>query len=61
MGIYYESTEWQTIVLILDDGRRATFTGPAQLNENDKVVKVEITEPRPLPVDCNFGRIEKTL
>ena len=48
---------YQTVTLILNDGRKGTFTGPV-LVENPRpdvgVCRVLFTEPKELPADCKF-------
>ena len=50
--------EYQTVNLVLSDGRVIQCMTPKFCNEEDipyiNVVKLQITEARPLPDDCNF-------
>jgi hypothetical protein len=55
-----ETNLYQTIILDLDDGSKAVFTGPAQIfKEGIKVVKVTVTTPVALPPMLKFGPIEE--
>ena len=44
-----DRTMFQTVILTLSDGRKANFTGPAQLFDGDSIVKVDATVAMPLP------------
>lgn len=48
--------QYQTVTLDLDDGRRVTYSGRAQVDPEEavKVVGVAISRPRPLPEGCRF-------
>lgn len=50
--------QYQNVILVLSDGRRLKFTGPAQLTPqetvNVRVVDIEITEPHELPDNCTL-------
>ncbi len=50
-------SDYQTVTLILADGRRASYTGAAQMDPNNppKVVGVEVSIPRPLPDGVEFS------
>lgn len=51
--------QYQTITLVLTDGRRAYFTGPVQLTEDSGHVKaILVGEPTDLPADCSFNVID---
>lgn len=54
---------YQVCVLELSDGREAAFIGLAVVNSADgigkiRVTKVRMSEPRPLPDDCEFEFLE---
>lgn len=54
-----ENNLYQTIILTLDNGTNAVFTGPAQIfEEGVKVTKVVVTMPVALPPMLKFGPIE---
>ena len=44
----------QTVVFVLKDGRKASFTGPAQLGEGDTVMDWYACEPTELPDGCYY-------
>lgn len=48
----------QTVTLVFDDGTKASFSGPAVLEEGKKIVDIYFSEPQKLPEDCSWGSIE---
>jgi len=47
------------VELVLADGRRAMFSGPAVFrSEQDRVVKIRFFEPKPLPAGMEFVKID---
>lgn len=47
----------QSVILTLEDGRKVSYSGPAQIDPADlgvKVAKIEFTPPMPLPAGCYF-------
>ena len=50
---------YQTLTLVLADGRRATYMGPPQLAAGEAVRVVEIlaSEPTPLPPGCTWDTL----
>ncbi len=56
-----KDNEYQTIELVLTDGRRLRYTGRAQIEPTDdiKVVHIYISEPRPLPLGMSFETLSK--
>lgn len=48
--------EFQGVKLTTKDGKVAKYSGPVQLDTNDRVASIEITN-YPMPVDCNFEAI----
>lgn len=51
--------ELQVVELVLADGRRAMFSGPAVFrSEQDRVVKIRFFEPKPLPAGMEFVKID---
>ncbi len=54
--------QYQNVILVLSNGRRLKFTGPAQLSKEEvlrsRVIDIEITEPCDLPNNCTFSEIE---
>lgn len=48
----------QVVVLVLADGRRATFTGRSQITGDDKVVDIIVTPPRHLPLGMEWDGID---
>lgn len=51
------SDTYQTLTLVLADGRRLTYMGPPQLTAGEAVRVVEILagEPTPLPPGCSWA------
>ena len=45
----------QMVVLTLADGRKVTFSGPAQIFEDGAVIiEAGVTKPAPLPPGCSW-------
>ena len=58
------STMMQAVIMTLTDGRKVTFTGPAQVSEADQIAGVRVrnivfSEPQDLPCDYHFEVIER--
>lgn len=47
-----KDASYQMIILVLADGRELRFTGPAELREEDEVVKIKYGSLRPFRLDC---------
>jgi hypothetical protein len=52
--------QYQTVVLILADGRTARYSGRVQLSSEDKIVNVEVTPPMKLPDGMTFDKLTTT-
>lgn len=57
------STMMQAVIMTLTDGRKVTFTGPAQVSEADQIAGVRVrnivfSEPQDLPCDYYFEVVE---
>lgn len=56
--------KYQTIILILSDGRKIYAVVPAFCEEKAlpvSVARILITEPKELPPDCSFGPLKNIL
>lgn len=51
---------WQSVIITLDDGTVAIFTGKAICKRGDarQIVDIRFTEPKPLPDDCSWGSLQ---
>jgi hypothetical protein len=49
----------QSVIVTFKGGEKATFTGPAVVFQNEeKVVEnIVFTAPKPLPQDCEWGKV----
>lgn len=52
-----DAESYQTATLTLQDGRKVTFSGRAQVKKGDVVLEVTFSEPKPLPQGCCFEEI----
>lgn len=52
---------YQTCTLVLSDGRRLTYTGPAQIEDDGsaKVVEIRLSVPQRLPMDLAWQQMEE--
>jgi len=52
---------YQTVTLVLADGRKVVYSGPANIDPSypPKVVEILISRPRPLPDGMTWGLIPK--
>lgn len=50
----------QWVTLHLEDGTKAKFSGPAQIDADKPigVTRIEVTDPKPLPEGCHWGSPE---
>ncbi len=51
-------TQYQKITLILETGKRITYTGEVQLFDGDRIVGIEVTEGIDLPKDFFWEEIK---
>ena len=53
-------SDYQTVTLVLSDGRRVTYTGRAQIgvDESVKVVDIIVSVPKPLPSGMTWDQLE---
>ncbi len=59
-GVYGGGREMkmmQVIVLILADGRKVRFTGPAEIKEGDVLKDICFGAPQPLPEGCSWENL----
>lgn len=49
------SEQIQTITIVMTDGRRCSYSGPAQMEPGDSFMRLEVGEPQPLPPGCRWG------
>lgn len=53
---------YQTVTLVLEDGRRCTYTGTAQIPPTMagiKVVDILVSEPQPMPPGCSWHTMKR--
>lgn len=55
-----EKEKFQSVWLTLSDGTKAGFIGKAVVFSGDKrtIVDIVFTEPKELPKNCSFGKVE---
>ena len=51
----------QTVIITLDDGRKAYYSGPVQINPGDRYSPFDSIKimDRPLPPGCSFEEIKR--
>jgi hypothetical protein len=49
----------QNVIITFKDGQKAVFTGPATVFQGEEKVVSNIifTNPKPLPSDCEWGKL----
>lgn len=55
------SDKYQTVMLVLTDGRRLTYTGKEQIEDVDNMLRIAtvlFTRGKPMPAGCYFSEIE---
>ncbi len=50
---------YQSVTLIMQDGSRHLFMGPATIEPGAVLVHFEVTEPKALPEGTHFEELEK--
>ena len=51
--------KFQTVTIILKDGSRHSFTGPAGVKEGEIAVAIEFSEPQEMPPGYSFENIPR--
>ncbi len=49
----------QVIILILAEGRKVRFTGPAEIKEGDVLKDICFGAPQPLPEGCSWENLTR--